>query len=307
MSNSVSTGSASFRGGALTSSLDINGDTFAPPPSYMAAALTPKQAWDKWTHRSGPVRPKVGYRLGILTSPPSITDVLVWGFSYGPVGCLRSLPVGDTSPPSPDPCIEWTFVNAKTGRMVEGTFQQIGAQPPHPKPPSQPQAALRSGGFLDATEQRFSPQDLVLQSPLSTIRWTFDNPTCTVRLHWFLPPANQSSPTRSPCPWQHRFTTTITTNFTSRGHVFTVLAGYVPEREHYLVKATLANGTTQIYDASGADAAWMIAVQRCPDPASTAVTTIRLVRFGRGATQTEQLSQRLSSVQVLARECRPTS
>jgi hypothetical protein len=288
----------------LASPLDINGDTFAPPPSYMRAALTPEQAWDKWAHRSGPVRPKVGYRLGILTSPPSITDVLVWGFSYGPTGCVRSFAVGATAAPSPPPCTEWTFIDAKTGQHVETTWQQIGAPAPRPRLPSQTQGALRSGGFLDATEQRFSPTDLVLQGPLSTIRWTFHNPTCTIALHWFLPPATQASPARSPCPWQHRFTTTIVTNFTSRGHVFTALAGYVPEREHYLVKATLADGRTQIYDASDADAAWMIAVQRCPNPAATAVTTIQLVRIGRGTVQTEQLPPRPSSVRVLTRQCR---
>ena len=58
-----------------------------------------------------PVPADVSYRLGLLTAPPSVTDVLAWGFS---------------TPPGP--------------------WQPLGTAPPSPAPP--PGAtAPRSGGF----------------------------------------------------------------------------------------------------------------------------------------------------------------
>ena len=134
--------------------------------------------------------------------------------------------------------------------------------------------ALRSGGFVSSDVERYSPQRLVLQGPLSTIRWTFRSTTCSIDLYWFMPPHLQRGPARAPCPWQHRFSLNVVGGFVSRGHVFSVVGGYVAHRERELVRAVLSDGRTWIYDAEDADGAWLFAVQRCGDFRGTALRAV---------------------------------
>ena len=168
--------------------------------------------------------------------------------------------------PSPAPrgrCIEWTFINADNARNPAGTWQRLDTPSPSPSPTPATVIALQSGGFVSSDLERYSPQRLVVQGPLSTIRWTFRAATCSIDLYWFAPPQLQRGPARAPCPWRHRFTLNIVGSFDSRGHVFTVIAGYVAEPESQLVRAVLADGRTWIYDAQ--NGAWLFAVQRCGD------------------------------------------
>ena len=60
--------------------------------------------------------------------------------------------------------------------------------------------------------------------------------------------------------------------FASRGHVFSVIGGYVAKREGQLVRAVLADGRTWIYDAQ--NGAWLFAVQRCGDFGGTALRAV---------------------------------
>jgi len=134
--------------------------------------------------------------------------------------------------------------------------------------------ALRSGGFVSSDLERFSPARLEVQGPLSMIRWTFRAPTCSISLYWFLPPRLQRGPADVSCPWRHRFSLNVITDFASRGRVFSVIGGYVARRMGQLVRAVLADGRTWIYGADDADGAWMFAVQRCGDFAGTAIRAV---------------------------------
>jgi hypothetical protein len=261
------------------------GETFAPPPAWAKPKLDGVQAY----HQSFLGRSKgaprripadISYQLGLLTVPPSVTDVLAWGFSSPPGRCPP--PMGDiTAPgssPAPEPrgrCIEWTFINADNASNPAGTWQRLDTPSPSPSPTPPTVLALRSGGFVSSDLERFSPQRLVVQGPLSTIRWTFRAGTCSIDLYLFAPPQLQRGPARAPCPWRHRFTLDVVGGFASRGHVFTVIGGYVADRMGQLVRAVLADGRTWIYDAGNADGAWLFAVQRCGEFAGTALRAVQ--------------------------------
>ena len=73
-----------------------------------------------------------------------------------------------------------------------------------------------------------------MQGPLSTIRWTFDNASCPVALHWLEPPLSQQRPARGACPRRHALAAPTAWDVTSRGHVFSVLAGYVADGQDQL-------------------------------------------------------------------------
>jgi hypothetical protein len=169
-------------------------------------------------------------------------------------------------------CIEWTFINADNASKPAGTWQRLDTPSPSPTPVTV--IALRSGGFVSSDLERYSPQRLVLQGPLSTIRWTFRASTCSIDLYWFMPPQLQRGPARAPCPWRHRFSLNVVTDFASRGHVFSVIGAYVADRMRRLVRAVLADGRTWIYDAQNADGAWLFVVQRCGDFAGTAIRAV---------------------------------
>lgn len=286
-----------IRGVPVRSTIVINagtGETFAPPPTGAKPKLTGVQAWDESflggdKNKPRPIPADVSYQLGMLTVPPSVTDVLAWGYSGPPgpcpvIGGLR--PSGRPAPaPSPSPpqrCIGWTFINAGTASNPEGTWQPLGTPPPSPAPAPSSVIALRSGGFLDASQERFSPQRLVMQGPLSTIRWTFDSTSCSISLYWFWPPQAQRGPACAACPWKHAFSVSVISDFTGRGHVFSVIGGCVAHREGQLVRAVLADGQTQIYDAEGAGGAWLFAVQRCGHYPGTALRTVEeITRTGK--------------------------
>ena len=261
------------------------GETFAPPPAWAKPRLDGVQAYHKsflGRSKGAPRRipADVSYQLGLLTVPPSVTDVLAWGYSSPPGRCPP--PMGDNiaapgSSPAHAPrgrCTEWTFINAGNASNPAGTWQRLDTPSPSPSPTPVTVLALRSGGFVSSDLERFSPQRLVVQGPLSTIRWTFRAATCSIDLYWFAPPQLQRGPARASCPWRHRFTLDVVGGFASRGHVFTVIGGYVADRMGQLVRAVLADGRTWIYDAGNADGAWLFAVQRCGDFAGTALRAV---------------------------------
>ncbi len=280
-----------IRGAKVKSVIVLSSDareTFAPPPARARPRLDGVQAWDRsfLGHRNGrkprPIPANMSYRLGLLTVPPSTTDVLAWGFSSPPGSCpqrqVAPLP-GQTPRPRPalhaprQRCIEWTFINASNASNPDGTWQPVGPPPPPPAPPAGT-AALRSGGFLDASLERVSPQRLVVQGPLSTIRWTFDSTNCSMTLHWFSPPTSQRRPARGTCPRRHTFSIWAAGDIASRGRVFAVVAGYLDGRNR-IVRAVLADGQTQIYDPEVSDGAWLFAVQRCGNYNGTALRAIQ--------------------------------
>jgi hypothetical protein len=274
-----------IRGAPMRSVIVIApGDTFAPPPAWAKPKLSGVQAWDKSFLGGGqspprPIPSDISYQLGLLTVPPSVTDVLAWGYSSPPGPCPPPIGAVSTAPPTaaatPSPsgrCVQWTFINANDASNPDGTWQRPDTPSPSPSPTPVTAIALRSGGFVSSDLERFSPQRLVLQGPLSTIRWTFRATTCSIDLYWFMPPRLQRGPARGPCQWQHRFSLNVVTNFASRGHVFSVIGGYVAKGEGQLVRAVLADGRTWIYDVQ--NGAWLFAVQRCGDFPGTAFRAV---------------------------------
>jgi hypothetical protein len=119
------------RGGPLTSTISFDPGEFAPPPAHPRVHLTAQQAYDRWTHSTRTIPPVVSYQLGVVTDPPSTTatGVLAWGFSTGPTSCDIVGGPGMVPPSPPPKCIEWDFVNARTGRGIIGEFKQIDS--PH--------------------------------------------------------------------------------------------------------------------------------------------------------------------------------
>jgi hypothetical protein len=163
------------------------GETFAPPPAWAKPKRDGVQAWDKSFLGRGkgsprPIPADISYQLGLLTVPPSVTDVLAWGYSSPPGRCPPPMGV------------------------------------PRPSPAPETVIALRSVGFVSSDVERYPPQRLVVQGPLSTIRWTFRAATCSIDLHWFMTPQLQRGPARAPCPWRHRFSLNVVG--ASRGNVF---------------------------------------------------------------------------------------
>ena len=123
------------------------GETFAPAPASAAPKLTAQQAWARYARENGSDRTAipsfVHVRLGLLTLPVGPADApgagrlvhhgseaytayneLAYGLST-PSGCAY---VGGPGmrPPPPTPCIEWTFLNANTGKQIDSTWQKIG-------------------------------------------------------------------------------------------------------------------------------------------------------------------------------------
>lgn len=279
-----------IRGAPVRSVIVIDsqiGETFAPPPTWATPKLDGVQAWDESflggdRKKPRPIPANLSYQLGLLTVPPSVTDVLAWGYSSPPGPCpppIVGLQLGrsQSAAPSPSPqglCIEWTFIDARNASNPEGTWQRLDAPSPSPSPTPSTVIALHSGGFLAASLERFSPRRLVVQGPLSAIRWTFDNASCSIDLYWFMPPQSQRGPTRAACPWKRAFSVNVVTDFASRGHVFSVIGGYVAHWNGQLVRAILADGRTWIYDPEDGNGTWLFAVQRCGDFRGTALRAV---------------------------------
>jgi hypothetical protein len=124
---------------AVTAIITIDpaiGETFAPAPAAAKPALTAQQAWAKYTHvdksyRSAAIPSNVTAHLGLLTLPlgPSgpggseaytAHNELVYGYSWHSCPVSRNPRVKKLPP---NPCIEWNFLNASTGRQIEETWQ----------------------------------------------------------------------------------------------------------------------------------------------------------------------------------------
>ncbi len=111
------------------------GETFAQAPAGAAPALTAQQAWAKYTREIGysddAIPSKVTVRLGLLTLPVgpvgpggseayTARNELVYGYSGHSCPASRNPRVHSLPP---NPCIEWDFVDARTGHMVDQTWQ----------------------------------------------------------------------------------------------------------------------------------------------------------------------------------------
>jgi hypothetical protein len=124
-------------GSAMTATITIDsdiGETFGPAPATAKPALTAQQAWTGRTHVSHrrPVIPSgVSAHLGLLTLPIGPTgpggaetytahDELVYGFSWHSCPVSRNPKVRRLPR---NPCVEWNFVNASTGRQIDETWQ----------------------------------------------------------------------------------------------------------------------------------------------------------------------------------------
>ncbi len=113
------------------------GEKFTPPSARAAPALTPQEAWGKFMRRISNTKPpripaNVSVQLGLLTLPIgpigrhgtekyAAHNELVYGYSW------HSCPVS-MNPNHPkllaNPCIEWNFIDANTGRQIDLTWQQ---------------------------------------------------------------------------------------------------------------------------------------------------------------------------------------
>jgi hypothetical protein len=282
-----------IRGEPVRSTIMIDPEmTFAPPPGWAKPKLNGVQAWDESFLGGNRAHPRpipadLSYQLGLLTVAPSVTDVLAWGYSSPPGACLytqvpRLSSRSHAARPTPaGRCIRWTFIDARNASNPAGTWQRLGTPSPSPTPTPGTVTALRTGGFVGTFVERFSPQRLVVQGPLSIIRWIFDSATCSITLQWYLPPQSQRSPARAPCT-RHVFSVDVITAFASRGHIFSVVAGYVARPNGHLVRAVLADGQSWIYDPTAGNGGWLFAVQRCGDYRGTAFRVVEeLNRAGR--------------------------
>jgi len=107
-----------------TGAIPVNlggGAYFAPAPAGAEPTLTAQQAWARYTkvntsYRSPAIPRNVSVRLGLLTLPTYYG--LAYGYSWH--SCPSSQGPGGTPP---NPCIEWNFLNAKTGRQIVETWQ----------------------------------------------------------------------------------------------------------------------------------------------------------------------------------------
>ena len=122
------------------------GETFAPPPAWAKPKLDGVEAY----HRSFLARSKgaprripadISYQLGLLTVPPSVTDVLAWGYSSTPGPCQTT---GFGRPPR-GRRIEWTFINADNASNPAGTCRRLNTPSPSPSPTPVTVIALHSG------------------------------------------------------------------------------------------------------------------------------------------------------------------
>jgi len=112
---------------AVATPIVINGDVdevLTPAPDARAP-LTAREAWVKYTAAAGHPQQTVPGRLrvllGRLALPPQLSNRLVWAYGFGPIGCVTTLPQA-----TPSTGIQWTFVDARTGRMLEETCQRTG-------------------------------------------------------------------------------------------------------------------------------------------------------------------------------------
>jgi hypothetical protein len=117
------------------------GETFAPPPAAAQPALTATEAWVQHEQQAGAISVTsipsgVRVQLGLLTLPVgdagphhsmmyTAHNELVYGFSWHscPMIVGGDQSGGPASLPA-NPCIEWRFIDAATGEMIDDTWQQ---------------------------------------------------------------------------------------------------------------------------------------------------------------------------------------
>jgi hypothetical protein len=125
---------------AVTSTITIDpnvGETFAPAPPTAVPTMTAQQAWASYTqvdtsYTSSAIPSDVTVQEGLLTLPLGPTaanssetyaaqNELVYGYSWH--SCPHSTnPMVQTLPPNP--CIQWIFLDANTGKEIDDTWQQ---------------------------------------------------------------------------------------------------------------------------------------------------------------------------------------
>ena len=123
--------------GTATVTIDPQiGETFSPAPAGARPALTAQQAWARYARldprdKNDAMPANVRVRLGLLTLPVgpagpggaelyTARNELVYGYSWH--SCPMSMsPLMQALPPNP--CIQWNFLNADTGRQIDDTWQ----------------------------------------------------------------------------------------------------------------------------------------------------------------------------------------
>jgi len=115
------------------------GEIFAPAPQSAKPRLTAQQAWARYMRQLGDPHHAalpsfIRAQLGLLTLPigPSgpggseaytAHNELTYGYST-PSGCVTTNP--RVMFPRNARCIRWEFLDANTGREIEGTWQAVG-------------------------------------------------------------------------------------------------------------------------------------------------------------------------------------
>ena len=113
------------------------GEVFAPARAGALPAMTAQQAWAAYTKvdasdTSSAIPAGVNVHIGLLTLPLGPSDAngseaymanhkLVYGFSWHSCPASRN-PKEPTLPRNP--CIEWNFLDANTGKQIDETWQQ---------------------------------------------------------------------------------------------------------------------------------------------------------------------------------------
>ncbi len=113
------------------------GEVFAPAPADASPAMTAQQAWAAYTrvdtsYTTSTIPSNVTVEIGLLTLPlgpsgPNGTEAytanneLVYGFNWHNCPVSRN-PKEQTLPANP--CIEWNFLDASTGKQIDETWQQ---------------------------------------------------------------------------------------------------------------------------------------------------------------------------------------
>lgn len=112
-------------------------EVFAPAPADASPAMTAQEAWAAYTkvdtsYTTATIPSGVTVQMGLLTLPlgpsgPNGTEAytanneLVYGFSWHNCPVSRN-PKEPTLPANP--CIEWNFLDANTGKQIDETWQQ---------------------------------------------------------------------------------------------------------------------------------------------------------------------------------------
>jgi len=117
----------------VTTTITIDGTTFAPPPSNATPALTAAQAFATWSPGTA-IPSQVSVQLGLVTVPvgpdcgAECSNLIVQNgiayqslneLAYGFEWSTCPPPSGPNAPtPSPGPSIQWNFIDANTGHQI---------------------------------------------------------------------------------------------------------------------------------------------------------------------------------------------